>query len=76
LLNKDSARVIALKAICLVALEKRSLSESLFPIHGDDLSFAKSLAFGSIRFYHHLNDIITPRIKNHLKRKILIFIVC
>lgn len=69
MLNKDSARVVALKAICLVALEKRSLSESLFPIHGDDLSFAKSLAFGSIRFYHHLNDIITPRIKKPLEKK-------
>ena len=69
MLNKDSARVIALKAICLVALEKRSLSESLFPIHGDDLSFAKSLAFGSIRFYHHLNDIITPRLKKPLEKK-------
>ena len=69
MLNKDSARVLALKAICLVALEKRSLSESLFPIHGDDLSFAKSLAFGSIRFYHHLNDIITPRLKKPLEKK-------
>jgi 16S rRNA (cytosine967-C5)-methyltransferase len=69
LLNKNSARVLALKAICLVALEKRSLSDSLFPTHGDDLSFAKSLAFGSIRFYHHLNDIITPRLKKPLEKK-------
>ena len=69
MLNKDSARFIALKAIFLVALEKRSLSESLFPTHGDDLSFAKSLAFGSIRFYHHLNDIITPRLKKPLEKK-------
>ena len=69
MLNKNSARVLALKAICLVALEKRSLSDSLFPTHGDDLSFAKSLAFGSIRFYHHLNDIITPRLKKPLEKK-------
>ena len=36
---------------------------------GCDRPFAKSLVYGSIRFYHHLNDIITPRIKRPLERK-------
>lgn len=69
MLNKNSARLIAHKAICLVALEKRSLSESLFPANQTDLSFAKSLAYGSIRFYHHLNDIITPLLNKPLEKK-------
>ena len=66
--NKQSARVLAHKAICLIALEKKSLSESLFSNAEADLAFAKSLVFGSIRFYHHLNDIITPRVKKPLDK--------
>jgi 16S rRNA (cytosine967-C5)-methyltransferase len=69
LFNKQSARVLAHKAICLIALEKKSLSESLFSNAEADLAFAKSLVFGSIRFYHHLNDIITPRIKKPLDKE-------
>ena len=69
MLNKQSARVLAHKAICLIALEKKSLSESLFSNAEADLAFAKSLVFGSIRFYHHLNDIITPRIKKPLDKE-------
>ena len=68
MLNKHSARVLAHKAICLIALEKKSLSEGLFSNAEADLSFAKSLVFGSIRFYHHLNDIITPRLKKPLEK--------
>jgi len=45
------------------------LSESLFSNAEADLAFAKSLVFGSIRFYHHLNDIITPRIKKPLDKE-------
>ena len=69
MLNKQSARVLAHKAICLIALEKKSLSESLFLNAAADLAFAKSLVFGSIRFYHHLNDIITPRVKKPLDKE-------
>ena len=67
--DKNNARVIAHKAICEVVLQKRSLSEALFPVNQLDISFAKSLAFGSIRFYHHLNDIITPRLDKPLEKK-------
>ncbi len=69
MLNNNNARVIAHRAICLIALEKKSLSEAAFPAEANDLSFAKSLTFGSIRFYHHLNDLITPRIKKPLEKK-------
>ena len=67
--DKNNARVIAHKAICEVVLQKRSLSEALFPVNQLDISFAKSLVFGSIRFYHHLNDIITPRLDKPLEKK-------
>jgi len=69
LLNKTNARVIAHQAICSIVLNKQSLSDDIFPIDYDDLSYAKSLTFGSIRFYHHLNDVITPRVKKPLEKK-------
>ena len=33
------------------------------------MPFAKSLIYGTLRFYHHLNDIVTPRIHNPLEKK-------
>jgi len=69
LLNKTNARVIAHKAICSIVVNKKSLSDDIFPVDYDDLSYAKSLTFGSIRFYHHLNDVITPRLKRPLEKK-------
>ena len=69
MLNNNNSRVIAHKAICLVALEKHTLSESLFPTENSEASFAKSLTYGSLRFYHHLNDVITPRLKKTLDKK-------
>ncbi|MDC3360841.1 16S rRNA (cytosine(967)-C(5))-methyltransferase RsmB, partial [Candidatus Thioglobus sp.] len=69
MLNNENSRVIAHKAICLVALEKQALSDALFPAESTESPFAKSLVYGSIRYYHHLNDIITPRIKKPLERK-------
>ena len=69
MLNKTNARVIAHKAICLIVLNKKSLSDDIFPVDSDDLSYSKSLTFGSIRFYHHLNDVITPRLKRPLEKK-------
>jgi len=69
LLNKTNARVIAHQAICSIVLKKQSLSDDIFPFESNDLSYAKSLTFGSIRFYHHLNDVITPRLKRPLEKK-------
>jgi 16S rRNA (cytosine967-C5)-methyltransferase len=69
LLNKTNARVIAHKAIFSIVVNKKSLSDDIFPVDSDDLSYAKSLTFGSIRFYHHLNDVITPRLKRPLEKK-------
>ena len=67
--NKTNARVIAHQAICSIVLKKQSLSDDIFPIDYDDLSYAKSLTFGSIRFYHHLNDVITLRVKKPLEKR-------
>jgi 16S rRNA (cytosine967-C5)-methyltransferase len=67
--NKVNARVIALQAICSVVLTKQSLSDVDFPLDAPDLPFAKSLIFGTLRFYHQLNDIVTPRIHNPLEKK-------
>jgi len=69
LLNKTNARATAHRAICSIVLNKQSLTDGIFPVNSDDLSYAKSLTFGSIRFYHHLNDIITPRLKRPLEKK-------
>jgi len=69
LLNKTNARGFAHKAICSIVINKKSLSDDIFPVDSDDLSYAKSLTFGSIRFYHHLNDVITPRLKRPLEKK-------
>ena len=69
MLNKTNARVIAYKAIYSIVVNKKSLSDDIFPVDSDDLSYAKSLTFGSIRFYHHLNDVITPRLKRPLEKK-------
>ena len=52
-----------------MALEKQALSDALFPDESTETPFAKSLVYGSIRFYHHLNDIITPLIKKPLEKK-------
>lgn len=67
--NQTNSRVIALQAICSVVLSKQSLADVKFPLDTLDLPFAKSLVFGTLRFYHHLNDIITPRINKPLEKK-------
>ena len=69
MLNKTNARGFAHKAICSIVVNKKSLSDDIFPIESDDLSYAKSLTFGSIRFYHHLNEVITSRLKKPLEKK-------
>ena len=69
MLDKTKARVIAHQAICSIVLKKQSLSDDIFSVESNDLSYAKSLTFGSIRFYHHLNDVITTRLKRPLEKK-------
>ncbi len=62
----NHARFIALKAICSVVLDKKSLSAFTYP--EQDNAFAKSLAFGTLRFYHQLNDIVTRLLTHSLKK--------
>ena len=69
LINKTSARATAHRAICSIVINKQSLTDDIFPVDSNDLSYAKSLTFGSVRFYHHLNDIITARLKRPLEKK-------
>ena len=69
MISNNNARVIAHSAVCLVALEKHTLSESLFPVGSSESSFAKSLTYGSLRFYHHLNEVINSRLKKPLDKK-------
>ncbi len=59
---------IALNAICSVVLEKKSLSAFNFPKDYQDLSLTKSLVFGTIRFYHELNDIVTKLLKHPIEK--------
>jgi len=61
--------VIAHQAICLIVLKKRPLSEEVFPENAENLPFAKSLTFGSIRFYHHLNELITAQLNKPIEKK-------
>ena len=66
--SNKNPRVVALQAICSVVLNKKSLSDVAFSTSCQDLPFAKSLAFGTIRFYHHLNDVVTPLINKPLQK--------
>ena len=61
--------MIAHQAICLIVLKKRPLSEEVFPENAENLPFAKSLTFGSIRFYHHLNELITAQLNKPIEKK-------
>jgi len=61
--------VIAHQAICLIVLKKRPLSEEVFPKDAENLPFAKSLTFGSIRFYHHLNELIITQLNKPIEKK-------
>jgi len=57
---------ISLSAICSVVLEKRSLSAFCYP--EDSSAETKSLVFGTIRFYHQLNDIVTQLLKHPIEK--------
>ncbi len=62
----NNTRLVALEAICSVVLDKRSLSAFEYPNQDDAL--AKSLVFGTIRFYHQLNDIVTNLLDHSLDK--------
>jgi len=66
-LENNNTRFIALEAICSVVLEKKSLSAFVYP--EQDSALTKSLVFGTIRFYHQLNDIVTQLLKHSLKKE-------
>ena len=63
----NNTRLVALEAICSVVLDKRSLSSFVYPDQDDAL--AKSLVFGTIRFYHQLNDIVTNLLNHSLEKE-------
>mgnify|MGYP000306528853 CR=1 FL=1 len=65
--NSNNVRLVALDAICWVVLEKKSLSAFVYPDQNSSLT--KSLVFGTIRFYHQLNDIVTDLLKHSLKKE-------
>lgn len=67
--NKANARVIAHQAICLIVLNKHPLNEEVFPEDAEELPFAKSLTFGSIRFYHHLNELINAQLNKATEKQ-------
>jgi 16S rRNA (cytosine967-C5)-methyltransferase len=66
--NKSNTRAIALEAVCSVVLSKQSLSAFNFPQDYQDLSLTKSLVFGTIRFYHQLNDIVSKLLKHPIEK--------
>jgi len=66
-LATNNTRLVALEAICSVVLEKKSLSAFVYPQQDDAL--AKSLVFGTIRFYHQLNDIVTNLLDHSLEKE-------
>jgi len=66
-LENNNTRLIALNAICSVILEKKSLSA--FPYPNEVSSLTKSLVFGTLRFYHQLNDIVTERLNHSLEKQ-------
>lgn len=57
----------ALNAICSVVLEKKSLSNFNYP--EADSAETKSLVFGTIRFYHQLNDIVSKLLKHDTEKE-------
>jgi 16S rRNA (cytosine967-C5)-methyltransferase len=68
-INNTNVRTVALEAICSVVLNKRSLSAFNYPDDLDDLSLIKSFVFGTIRFYHQLNDIVSGLLKHPIEKE-------
>ena len=59
---------IALDAICSVVLSRHSLSAFDYPDSPDSAQI-KALTFGSIRYYHQLNDWVSERLNRPLKKE-------
>jgi 16S rRNA (cytosine967-C5)-methyltransferase len=68
-INNTNVRTVALEAICSVVLNKRSLSAFNYPNDLNDLSLIKSFVFGTIRFYHQLNDIVSGLLKHPIEKE-------
>ncbi|HIC40988.1 MAG TPA: 16S rRNA (cytosine(967)-C(5))-methyltransferase RsmB [Piscirickettsiaceae bacterium] len=68
-MNNTNVRTVALEAICSVVLNKRSLSAFNYPDDLNDLSLIKSFVFGTIRFYHQLNDIVSGLLKHPIEKE-------
>ena len=68
-INNTNVRTVALEAICSVVLNKRSLSAFNYPDDLNDLSLIKSFVFGTIRFYHQLNDIVSGLLKHPIEKE-------
>ena len=66
-METNHARSVALEVICSVVLDKRSLSSVVY--HENDSALTKSLVFGTIRFYHQLNDIVTGLLNHSLEKE-------
>ncbi len=66
-MTANNTRLVALEAICSVVLDKKSLSAFDYPDQNDAL--AKSLVFGTIRYYHQLNDIVTNLLDHSLDKE-------
>lgn len=67
-INNASARGVALEAICSVVLNKQSLSAFHFEQDRNDIALVKSWVFGTIRFYHQLNDIVSKLLKHPIEK--------
>ncbi len=67
-MENNTTRVVALEAIYSVIINKKSLSAFNYP-EDSDTPLIKSLVFGTIRFYHQLNDIVSKQLKHSLKKE-------
>ncbi|WP_225879737.1 transcription antitermination factor NusB [Abyssogena phaseoliformis symbiont] len=64
----NTTRTVALEAIYSVIINKKSLSAFNYS-EDSDIALIKSLVFGTIRFYHQLNDIVSKQLKHSLKKE-------
>ena len=63
--NQTNNRQLALEVIFSVVVLKKSLND--FDFQGN--SFAALLSFGTIRFYHQLNYIVQPLLRQEFKKE-------
>lgn len=69
-IKTQCARSVALQGIVETVLNKKSLSinEALLN-SAKEISLAKALAFGTIRYYHRLNNIITTQLTHPMDKE-------